>query len=130
MLNAKQPAKEYVRKANCKFAKLTCVKTFFLSCLFVKLILTVHSTHVIEIEVWGPPSVALYLLLCCSLKSKCCSSFLTTEGIFFECCRQGVNFINILRAAFAPVDPESVKRYLWLNCIFYAFGIYERKSCT
>ncbi len=25
--------------------------------------------------------------------------------------RPGVNFINILQAAFAPVDPKSVKRY-------------------
>jgi len=28
------------------------------------------------------------------------------------------------------VDPKSVKRHWWLNCIFYTFGIYERKSCT
>jgi len=43
--------------------------------------------------------------------------------------RSGLNFINVLRTAFTLTDPESVKRYLWLNCIFYAFGIYERKSC-
>jgi len=41
----------------------------------------------------------------------------------------GVNFINILRTAFTLVDPESIKRYWWLNCIFCAFGIYEHKSC-
>jgi len=29
----------------------------------------------------------------------------------------GVNFINILRAAFAPVDPKSVQRYLQLDWI-------------
>jgi len=27
----------------------------------------------------------------------------------------GVNFINILRAAFAPLDPKSVKRYCQLD---------------
>jgi hypothetical protein len=26
--------------------------------------------------------------------------------------RPGINFINVLRASFAPVDPESLKRYL------------------
>jgi len=41
--------------------------------------------------------------------------------------KSGVNFINVLGTAFTPADPESVKR---LNCIFYAFGIYKRKSCT
>ncbi len=40
-----------------------------------------------------------------------------------------LNFINVLYTAFACADPESVKRYWWLNCIFYAFGIYESKSC-
>jgi len=43
--------------------------------------------------------------------------------------RSGVNFINVLCTAFTLIDPESVKRYWWLNCIFCAFGIYERKSC-
>ncbi len=38
-----------------------------------------------------------------------------------------LNFINVLRTAFALVDPESVKRHGWLNCIFYAFGIYKCK---
>jgi len=41
----------------------------------------------------------------------------------------GLNFINALRTAFTLADPESVKSYWWLNCIFYTFGIYERKSC-
>ncbi len=41
----------------------------------------------------------------------------------------GVNFINVLHTAFTLVDPESVKRYWWLNYIFWAFGIYEHKSC-
>ncbi len=40
--------------------------------------------------------------------------------------RSGVNFTNVLRTAFAPVDPNSVKS----SVSFYAFGIYERKSCT
>jgi len=42
----------------------------------------------------------------------------------------GVNFTNVLRTAFTLIDPESVKRYCWLNCIFCALGIYERTSCT
>ncbi len=33
----------------------------------------------------------------------------------------GLNFINILCTAFTLADPESVKRYLWLNCIFLCF---------
>jgi len=42
----------------------------------------------------------------------------------------GVNFINILRTAFALVDPKSVKNTVRSSVSFYAFGIYERKSCT
>jgi len=44
--------------------------------------------------------------------------------------RTGLNFINVLRTASTLVDPKSVKRHWWLNCIYYAFEIYERKSCT
>jgi len=32
--------------------------------------------------------------------------------------------------SFTLTDPASVKRFWWLNCIFYAFGIYNRKSCA
>jgi len=42
--------------------------------------------------------------------------------------RPCVNFTNVLRTAFTRADPESIKRYWWCNCIFYAFGIYKRKS--
>jgi len=45
-------------------------------------------------------------------------------------CRIGLNFINILRTAFTRVDPKSVKRYWWLDCLFYAFELLARKSCT
>jgi hypothetical protein len=41
----------------------------------------------------------------------------------------GVNFINDLHTAFALVDPESVKITVKSSVSFYAFGIYERKSC-
>jgi len=41
-----------------------------------------------------------------------------------------VNFINILCTAFALIDPESVKNTVKSSVFFYAFGIYERKSCT
>ncbi len=34
----------------------------------------------------------------------------------------GVNFINVLRAAFAPVDPKSVKRYCQLDWILMLLG--------
>jgi len=32
------------------------------------------------------------------------------------------DFINILRTAFTCSDPNRVKRYLWLNCIFLRFS--------
>ncbi len=41
----------------------------------------------------------------------------------------GVNFTNVLRTAFAHVDPKSVKNTVKLSVSFYSFGIYERKSC-
>ncbi len=34
----------------------------------------------------------------------------------------GVNFINVLRAAFAPVDPKSVKIYWLLDWIIMLLG--------
>jgi len=34
----------------------------------------------------------------------------------------GVNFINVLHAAFAPVDPKSVKRYWQLDWILMFLG--------
>jgi len=40
-----------------------------------------------------------------------------------------VNFIIVLRAAFAPVDPESVKNTVKSYVSSYAFGICGRKSC-
>ncbi len=42
----------------------------------------------------------------------------------------GVHFINILCTAFALVDPKSIKNTVKSSMSFYAFGIYERKSCT
>ena len=44
--------------------------------------------------------------------------------------RQGVNFINILRTAFVLVDPKNIRNTAKSSVSFYAFGIYERKSCT
>ena len=43
--------------------------------------------------------------------------------------RLGVNFTNILRAAFTHSDPESTKKTVELS-EFCAFGICERKSCA
>ncbi len=42
----------------------------------------------------------------------------------------GVNFINVLCTAFGLVDPKSVKNTAKSSVSFYAFGIYECKSCT
>jgi hypothetical protein len=43
----------------------------------------------------------------------------------------GVNFINILQAAFSHADPESAKNVtVWSALLFYAFGTYKRKSCS
>jgi len=41
----------------------------------------------------------------------------------------GVNFINILQAAFMLVDPESVKNTVKSSVSIYAFGICAPKSC-
>jgi len=42
----------------------------------------------------------------------------------------GIDFTNILRTAFVLVDHESVKNTVKSSVSFYAFGIYESKSCT
>ncbi len=42
----------------------------------------------------------------------------------------GLDFINILCTTFTPVAPQSVRTQVKLSVSFYAFGIYERKSCT
>ncbi len=42
----------------------------------------------------------------------------------------GVNFINVLRTAFTLIGPKSANWHCWRVCLFCAFGIYERKSCT
>ncbi len=41
----------------------------------------------------------------------------------------GVNFFNVLRAAFAHADPKSVKNTVKSALSFYAFGLHDRKSC-
>ncbi len=35
-------------------------------------------------------------------------------------------YVQLLRSQI----PKAEKRYWWLNCIFYTFGIYECKSCA
>jgi len=40
----------------------------------------------------------------------------------------GVNFINVLRAAFAPVDPKSVKWYWQLDWILTLLGSTGAKA--
>ncbi len=44
-------------------------------------------------------------------------------------CWLGLNSINVLRTAFALVDPKSVKNTFKSSVCFYAFRIYEHKSC-
>ncbi len=54
----------------------------------------------------------------------CCSYRILLE-VFDEQVRKyataGVNYINILRAAFARVDPKSVKKYSYIISIFLVF---------
>jgi len=40
----------------------------------------------------------------------------------------GVNFINILQAAFTRADPESAKKELQLDCLCCSFEICARKA--
>jgi len=42
----------------------------------------------------------------------------------------GVNFTNILRAAFTHADPESAKNTVKLSVFFCTFGIWAGKSCS
>ncbi len=42
----------------------------------------------------------------------------------------GFNFINVRHTAFTHIDPKSVNRYSQLYCLFYAFGLHPRNSCT
>jgi len=42
--------------------------------------------------------------------------------------RAGVNFNNILWAAFTHEDPKSIKRHWWLDSLFCTFGICFHKS--
>ncbi len=42
----------------------------------------------------------------------------------------GVNFTNILHAAFTIVDPKSIKNTVKSSVSFYTFWISTRKSCT
>ncbi len=55
---------------------------------------------------------------------------LQSKSLITKILRPGVNFINILRTAFALLDPKSVKSTVKSPVSFYAFGIYECKSCT
>ncbi len=42
--------------------------------------------------------------------------------------RSGVNFIIILRSAFAHADPKSVKRHWWLDCLIALLGSARVKA--
>ncbi len=46
-----------------------------------------------------------------------------------ESMRTGVDFTNILHAAFTCADPKSIKNTDDLTVFFGAFGICPRKSC-
>ncbi len=51
-----------------------------------------------------------------------------SDSSFLE--QLGLNFINVLRTAFALVDPESVKNAVKSSVSFYSVGICARKSCA
>ena len=55
---------------------------------------------------------------------------LRTTAICFQQTMYGVNFTNILRAAFTRADPKSAKKDSQLKQLFCDFGIYVRKSCS
>ena len=42
----------------------------------------------------------------------------------------GVNFTNVLQAAFTLADPESTKKAAQLDSLFCAFGVCMRKICS
>jgi len=49
--------------------------------------------------------------------------------IWSESGQPGVNFTNVLRAAFMLIDPESIKNTVNSSVSFLAFMICQRKSC-
>jgi len=51
-------------------------------------------------------------------------------GIKFISWRSSVNFINVLRAAFAPVDPKREKRYWQLYGILKLLGAMGVKAVS
>jgi len=69
------------------------------------------------------PLYVYYVYILCDTCSICFT-------LTFSLCLLGLNFINILRTALTRTDPKSIKRYWWLKCIFYAFGINNSKSCA
>ena len=61
--------------------------------------------------------------------------FLYDHGCYFQVWIQfilllGVNFTNVLQAAFTRVDPKNAKTDSQLKQLFWAFGICARKSCS
>ncbi len=40
----------------------------------------------------------------------------------------GVDYTDVLRAAFTCADPKSAKRYWWLDCLFVLFGFGHIKA--
>jgi len=53
---------------------------------------------------------------------------LTTGDPHTQFRHNGVNFINVLRAAFAHSDPKSTKKTDNMTAFFCTFGIFARKS--
>jgi len=68
------------------------------------------------------------------IHSSCQYLFYTTFGIFARKMLMklipGVNFTNVLQAAFTQTDPKSAKKYSQATSLFCALGICGRKSCT
>jgi len=55
-----------------------------------------------------------------------------STGFTFVCmlCHPGVDFTNILLAAFSREDPKSAKRQSNHQCLFALFGSWHKKSCS
>jgi len=56
------------------------------------------------------------------------SQILNSKGT--EMVEKAAHKMLVLRTAFSLVDPKIVKNTVESSVSFYAFGIYERKSCT
>ena len=91
---------------------LTESKYLFIAILCAKMLCVNKTYNICEHCKWCDVHV----------KSKCLT--------LISCQLSGVNFNNVLRAAFTFVRSQKCKKHWWLDCLFCAFGIFTRKSCA